>query len=631
LFGLVFPPASPGQTITELVGLTDHPWLYNDTATDLGTSWRTRTYAAESTWPSGTALFGVESSSPYPYPAPLRTALVLNAGRTTYYFRTHFTFNGTPTNLILLATAEVDDGAVFYLNGTEAGRVRMPAGPIQFSTKAQLNHPEGPPALIEFPLNALVSGDNVLAVEVHQASDTSSDVVFGMFLETYTLEAPRITVAEQPVDTLLSPGQAATLEVFANGYPALSYQWFKDGAALPGATSSTLVLPAAGGQDAGSYYVVVTNRVGSTTSRVASVTFQTDRTPPRVLYAMGLSSANEVRVVFSEPVEQSIAEDYLNWSMESPEGAPGLSVVTGHLENGTNLVLTTAEARAAGTRYHVIPTVPIPDLYDNSLPDGTIIPIALFDSGLVSATETQVWRYHQLGIDLGTDWVLPSYAEQTWPEGSSPFDAYRSNPQDPACREFLPGRVPVRTCLTLSNQLGTAQIPTVYFRTHFNFSGEPSDGVLRFDTTVNDGAVFYLNGTEVLRVGMPSGSPTYQTLADRLAGDNSEQFDVPARGLVSGDNVLAVELHQQSLTSFDLTLALKVDGVFANKPTTRPRLELRIAGEDLELTWSPASAALETSVTMSGPWSVITPSDPPGRHLTPRVDPQRFYRLVAPE
>jgi hypothetical protein len=189
----------------------------------------------------------------------------------------------------------------------------------------------------------------------------------------------------------------------------------------------------------------------------------------------------------------------------------------------------------------------------------------------------------------------------------------------------------VRTCLTLSNQLGTAQIPTVYFRTHFNFSGEPSDGVLRFDTTVNDGAVFYLNGAEVLRVGMPSGSPTYQTLADRLAGDNSEQFDVAARGLVSGDNVLAVELHQQSLTSFDLTLALKVEGVFANKPTTRPRLELRIAGEDLELTWSPASATLETAVTMSGPWSVITPSDPPGRHLTPRVDPQRFYRLVAPE
>jgi hypothetical protein len=120
-------------------------------------------------------------------------------------------------------------------------------------------------------------------------------------------------------------------------------------------------------------------------------------------------------------------------------------------------------------------------------------------------------------------------------------------------------------------------------------------------------------------------------LADRLAGDTSEQFDVPARGLISGDNVLAVELHQQALTSFDLTLALKVDGVFPSKPAARPRLELRIAGEDLELTWSPASAILESSLTMPGPWTVLNPSDPPGRHLTPRVDPQRFYRLVAPE
>src|SRR5881396_669654 len=134
---------SDAQMVTALVPLAEQSWRYNDNAIDLGTVWRAVSYAAENSWPLGTALFGVESSYPYPYNDPLRTALVLGAGRTTYYFRTHFTFNGPATNLQLLATATIDDGAVFYLNGAEVGRVRMPAGPVQFSTYAQLNYPEG--------------------------------------------------------------------------------------------------------------------------------------------------------------------------------------------------------------------------------------------------------------------------------------------------------------------------------------------------------------------------------------------------------------------------------------------------------------------------------------------------------
>jgi hypothetical protein len=268
-------------------------------------------------------------------------------------------------------------------------------------------------------------------------------------------------------------------------------------------------------------------------------------------------------------------------------------------------------------------------LFENALPAGTVIPIALFDTVLVLDTPTQVWRYNQAGVDLGTDWVGPAYVDDAWPTGPAPFDAYRSSDQDPACREFLPGRVPVGTCLTLSNATGTAQIPTSYFRTRFQFAGDPAGALLRLETTINDGAVFYLNGAEILRVGMPDGPPTYQTLANRLAGDTPEQFDVPAGGLISGENVLAIELHQQSLTSIDLTLALRITGIFTSPPELRPELEVQIVAGDLEITWSPASATLESALTLDGPWTQLTPSDP-GRHVTPMVDPQRFYRVVIP-
>ena len=53
---------------------------------------------------------------------------------TTNYFRTHFTWNGPTTGAALRATAMIDDGAVIYLNGQEAARVRIAAGAVTFNT-----------------------------------------------------------------------------------------------------------------------------------------------------------------------------------------------------------------------------------------------------------------------------------------------------------------------------------------------------------------------------------------------------------------------------------------------------------------------------------------------------------------
>jgi hypothetical protein len=82
---------------------------------------------------------------------------------------------------------------------------------------------------------------------------------------------PAITL--QPLDTTLFHGATATLTTAAVGNAPLAYQWyFNRTNAVPGATSTALVIPNAQLSNSGSYQVVVTNSVGSATSRVALVT-----------------------------------------------------------------------------------------------------------------------------------------------------------------------------------------------------------------------------------------------------------------------------------------------------------------------------------------------------------------------
>src|SRR5262249_13351454 len=78
---------------------------------------------------------------------------------------------------------------------------------------------------------------------------------------------------------------------------------------------------------------------------------------------------------------------------------------------------------------------------------------------------------------------------------------------------------------------------------------------------IDDGAVFYLNGQEIYRLAMPTGIITQATFATRTVGDAALEgpFDVPAAGLVRGDNVLAVEVHQANTTSSDIVFGMAAD------------------------------------------------------------------------
>ncbi len=186
-----------------LVTMTSR-WRYHQSGKDLGTRWRNPDFD-DAAWENGRGLLYVESSG---LPAAKNTALTL--GQSTYYFRQTFDVEAI-SGLELEASLIVDDGAVVYLNGKEVLRLRMGSGTIRHNTFASETvtnaELEGP---FPIPSAALVEGENVLAVEVHQTNATSSDIVFGLAL-----------VGESRGGVSATPGQVNSNRSVRESLPAL--------------------------------------------------------------------------------------------------------------------------------------------------------------------------------------------------------------------------------------------------------------------------------------------------------------------------------------------------------------------------------------------------------------------------
>lgn len=184
-----------------------HRWRYNAEGIDLGTAWSQPDFADDS-WLEGEPLFGIETSDPYPYPDNIRTPLTLETPAEefifTYYFRAQFAFTNRRILGALVSSNLIDDGAAFYLNGTRVGQVRLPEGPISYTAQAESVMPEGEFDVLNWAGSGLANGTNVLAVEVHQTTLGSSDVVFGS-----TLHAVIVPVADVMVTSLAAPTPVA--------------------------------------------------------------------------------------------------------------------------------------------------------------------------------------------------------------------------------------------------------------------------------------------------------------------------------------------------------------------------------------------------------------------------------------
>ncbi len=82
-----------------------------------------------------------------------------------------------------------------------------------------------------------------------------------------------LSIMQQPASQTVAAGRTATFSVIVTGTGPMSYQWYKGGTAISGATASSYTTPAAPISDTGSLFtVVVWNATGKITSAPATLT-----------------------------------------------------------------------------------------------------------------------------------------------------------------------------------------------------------------------------------------------------------------------------------------------------------------------------------------------------------------------
>ena len=371
-----------------------------------------------------------------------------------------------------------------------------------------------------------------------------------------------VLIAPMP-DQTVAPGETVLLAVNAPGAPPLFYEWRKNGVSLAGATNSTLVIPNALVSDSGGYSVLVSNLHGELT---ASNSLAVVCAAPAVFTAQPQSQTLTAGAGLSLSVAATGTQPLCYQWRRNGVPLPGATNATFLLTNAQNadsgfysvLVTNCAGVRASST---------------------AVISIANAPVVLVGLTN-HFWKYDQSGNDLGTAWRNVFFNDAAWPSGRGLFAQENHIVINPL----------TNTVLALSNPGGA--FATHYFRTHFSFTGELAGAQLITSNYLDDGVIVYLNGAEAFRYNMPAGNAAYNTLAVAAnpAGEGVPIIsNLPPALLVAGDNVLAAELHQVSLTSSDEVFGMQLTLVPA-PPTP------------LQFISSPASAAVVEGhgVTFSG-------------------------------
>ena len=156
-------------------------WKYSDAGEKPAENWTAPDYD-DSSWSSGASRLGFASSGTF------GTTLNRYVGGgssgtqvTTYYFRRTFTMPaGAESMTSLKAALDCDDGYVAYVNGREVGRDQVNSTDYSaFSTKTNMGEKD---AVWTFPAGTLVEGENVIAVEVHQCNEASTDAWWDLAL-----------------------------------------------------------------------------------------------------------------------------------------------------------------------------------------------------------------------------------------------------------------------------------------------------------------------------------------------------------------------------------------------------------------------------------------------------------------
>ncbi len=421
-------------------------WKYLDDGSNQSNAWFSVDYEDDG-WAAGPAQLGYGDGDE-------ATEVSFGTNGASKYITTYFrlVFNVPDTNAFtnLVLNLIRDDGAIVYLNGVEVFRSAMPSGAVNYLTRASAG---GENTLVSTNLSPvrLVNGANLLAVEVHQDSASSSDISFDLELTDGRNDSPTVSISS-PGNNETFPGQGDVIitvnAIDPNGV-ITNVQFFAGNVLLGNITNAP--------------YAIIWSNVPSG-AHIISATARDDD---------GLLSA-------SKPVRFLV-------------GSGGLS----------NLVL---------------------------VPQGAS------------------WKYLDDGSNQGAEWRSNDFDDATWANGLAQFGYGDSD----------------EVTLVNFGGVSTNKYITTYFRKSFAVTDTAHVSALVLRLLRDDGAIVYLNGQEVFRSNMPAGAVDYLTEAISNLGSPAEdtflRTNLNVSALISGTNVLAVEIHQASRTSGDLSFDLELLG-----------------------------------------------------------------------
>ncbi len=173
--------AESQQALTTTIVAKGSTWKYLVTGTAAPANWKDIGFS-DAAWPEGPGKLGYGDPD-------VKTTLgyggVASAKYPTTYFRKTVTITDPAAFASLTLNLQRDDGAVVYVNGVERFRSNMPAGAISyesFATATTAGADETTYLAKALASANFVAGVNVIAVEVHQADASSTDMGFDLEL-----------------------------------------------------------------------------------------------------------------------------------------------------------------------------------------------------------------------------------------------------------------------------------------------------------------------------------------------------------------------------------------------------------------------------------------------------------------
>ncbi len=517
----VFINVDASENANNIINYGD-AWKYLDNGTRPA-SWETSGFN-DAAWASGNGELGYGDGD--------ETTIVSFGGAPgNKYITTYFRKNITVADISKISNFTMgvkrDDGIVVYINGVERYRDNMPAGAVTNGTLALTSVADDGATEQMATLSASFfnTGTNTIAVEIHQNAQNSSDISFDMRLVGNV--NPNVTII--PFNSSWKYWDQGTTPVSWESVGFNDAVWPAGNAQLGYGDGDEATIIGFGG-NASNKYITSYFRKTVTISNPASYSnfiMNVKRDDGVVVYINGIERYRENMpggVISFTTLATTIASD-------DGTGEHIITLPTSYFVAGANTIAV--------------------EIHQNDVASSDISFDLKLEGTFKSTTSiipfVSNWKYWDQGT-RPSNWQDNSFNDAGWASGNA---------------EFGYGDGDEVTTVGYGADANNKYV-TTYFRKQVYISNPQQYGKFIFNLKRDDGAVVYVNGIPVLYSNMNQyaliDNTTFaNTDVTGLGESQTIQYEISTGYFTSGLNTIAVEIHQNSANSDDISFDLEVN------------------------------------------------------------------------